>query len=272
MSNPLVILLEKQLKNIQSIKRSIETVSGKQICVQGLKKGVEELSLVWFQQIKPDLIRLDFSEEVIAVYSENFQKLLEFSKKNASKTSYIVVFKNLSKNFNSELILPLQISLPNAQNGLNILPYLEDLPVDEKNYLDEAHTCAKNDCKRASIILGWCAAIDRVHRKIEAIGFDKFNKATTDMTAKNYGRFKPYKKIYIVDSLSDIRMVFDTDLLWVLEFLQLIDSNEHERLRHCFTMRNNSGHPGDAPITGENLYSFYSDITRIILKNEKFNL
>jgi hypothetical protein len=51
--------------------------------------------------------------------------------------------------------------------------------------------------------------------------------------------------------------------------MELIDSNQHSRLRHCFDMLNHSAHPGQAPIS-ENLYSFFSDITQIVLKNPKF--
>ena len=92
------------------------------------------------------------------------------------------------------------------------------------------------------------------------------------MAAKTAGRFKPYNKKFSVDSLSELQRVFDTELLWVLEYLGLIDSNQHQRLRHCFDLRNHSAHPGLAPITDENLYSFFSDITKIVLKNPKFEL
>jgi hypothetical protein len=92
------------------------------------------------------------------------------------------------------------------------------------------------------------------------------------MTAKTTGRFKFFKKKYDVESMSELQRIFDTDLLWVLEFLELIDGNQHERLRYCFEFRNNSAHPGLAPIKGANLYSFYSDISEIVLKNEKFAL
>jgi hypothetical protein len=37
-------------------------------------------------------------------------------------------------------------------------------------------------------------------------------------------------------------------------------------LTHCFELRNHSAYPGLAPIKGPNLYSFYSDISEIILK------
>jgi hypothetical protein len=92
------------------------------------------------------------------------------------------------------------------------------------------------------------------------------------MAAKTVGRFKPYNKKFSIESLSELQRVFDTELLWVLEYLGLIDSNQHARLRYCFDMRNHSAHPGRAPITGESLYSFFSDVTQIVLKNAKFEL
>jgi hypothetical protein len=76
-----------------------------------------------------------------------------------------------------------------------------------------------------------------------------------------------------VNSLSELRAtVFDTDLLWVLEYWGLIDANQHERLSICFTMRNNAAHPGEAPITDINLASAFSDLKNIVFDNPKFKL
>jgi hypothetical protein len=86
---------------------------------------------------------------------------------------------------------------------------------------------------RACIVLGWCATVARIHGKIEEIGFDKFSKATEEMKAKTTGRFKPFTKTYAVESLSELQRIFDTDLLFILEYLQLIDSNQQ---RDCATV------------------------------------
>jgi hypothetical protein len=72
--------------------------------------------------------------------------------------------------------------------------------------------------------------------------------------------------------MSELREVFDTDVLWIIEGLELIDSNQHTRLKSCFDMRCHSAHPGEAPITEYNLLSFYSDLDKIILSNPKFAL
>ena len=54
------------------------------------------------------------------------------------------------------------------------------------------------------------------------------------MAGKATGRFKFFTKKLSIQSRSESQTVFDTDLLWVLEYLGLIDNNQHQRLRHCF--------------------------------------
>jgi hypothetical protein len=123
---------------------------------------------------------------------------------------------------------------------------------------------------RASVVLGWCAAIDRIHRAIEKAGFPKFNITSATMASQTAGRFKKFNAVQNVSSLSEIREVFDTVILWIMEGMELIDSNQHTRLRSCFDMRCQCAHPGDAPVTHYNLLSYFSDLNEIIFKNDKF--
>jgi hypothetical protein len=92
------------------------------------------------------------------------------------------------------------------------------------------------------------------------------------MSSQTTGRFKKFSSSQNVNSLSEIREVFDNVVLWIIEGMTLIDSNQHTRLRSCFDMRNQAAHPGEAPITEYNLLSFFSDIDQIVLKNPKFQL
>ena len=84
------------------------------------------------------------------------------------------------------------------------------------------------------------------------------------MKNQSKGRFKKFNKEFHVQSLSEIRQVFDSDILWIIEGLGLIDINQHTRLKGCFDMRCHCSHPGDAPVTEYNLISFFSDINEII--------
>ena len=169
-----------------------------------------------------------------------------------------------------ELIHNIETTSFAGQGTLSITPYIDGLDIDEGEYLDEAQRCLTVNGLRACVVLGWCATIARMHKKIEELGYERFSQATVEMAGKTTGRFKFFTKRFSIQSRSELQTVFDTDLLWVLEYLELIDNNQHQRLRHCFEFRNNSAHPGLAPIKGPNLYSFYSDISEIVLKNEKF--
>ena len=92
------------------------------------------------------------------------------------------------------------------------------------------------------------------------------------MKNQTEGRFKKFNKSQNVSSLSDLRTVFDSELLWIIEGMELIDINQHTRLSSCFDMRCHSGHPGEAPITKFNTVSFFSDIFEIVIVNEKFKI
>jgi hypothetical protein len=92
------------------------------------------------------------------------------------------------------------------------------------------------------------------------------------MASQTKGRFKKFNAVQNVSSISELREVFDTIILWVLEGLELIDTNQHTRLRSCFDLRCQCAHPGDAPITEYNLLSFFSDLNEIVLRNEKFKI
>jgi len=144
---------------------------------------------------------------------------------------------------------------------------------EEADYLTESINCARHGYLRASAVLAWNAAVHRMHTVVEKQGFEQFNKKTEEMKKIRQGRFKRFGKSFNVKSLSELRAaVFDNDLLWILEYCGLIDSNEHDRLSSCFTMRNNCAHPGEAPLTEENLASIFSDLKGIIFDNADFKV
>ncbi len=273
MKADLLAKLESHAEDAKALQRLLKSISQAQIKRPEPKAAAYALARRWFDEIAPALAQSAVDKSTIEKVSRQFEELLKDSKKSAAKSTYLALLTGILGSYKTEIIHAVEIAPDNPHAELSIAPYLEGLTADEGAYLEEAQRCLSVSGIRACIVLGWCATVSRLHDKIAAIGFDVFNKASEDMAAKQFGRFKPFNKKFRVESVSELRRtVFDTDLLWVLEFMQLIDSNQHERLRHCFELRNNSAHPGQAPISGENLYSFYSDITKIILKNPKFQI
>lgn len=237
-----------------------------------LLSDLQGVSSIWFDQVRPSLEAANFTAGFVASGTDVFDRLLREAKKRKPMKAALAALVAEGLSLYSDLIHNIEVSSFARPSSLSITPFVEGLSTDEGEYLAEAQRCLDADALRGCIVLGWCATIARIQAKLAEIGYGKFSNATASMAAKTTGRFKFFKKKYDVESMSELQRVFDTELLWVLEFLELIDGNQHERLRYCFEFRNNSAHPGLAPIKGPNLYSFYSDISEIVLKNEKFAL
>lgn len=271
MKEKLLEATRSHAKTVSEVQKRVARYTGAQVHAESLLSAVQAVAATWFDSIRPALELAAFSPGMVAHGTDVFERLLRQAKRKSSKGVLLSLIAECI-NVYKDIIHDIEISSFASTGTLSIAPYVEGLASDEGEYLDEAQRCLAVNALRGCVVLGWCATIARIHRKIEEIGFDKFSLATVEMAGKTTGRFKFFTKKQSIQSRSELQSVFDTDLLWVLEYLQMIDNNQHQRLRHCFELRNNSAHPGLAPIKGPNLYSFYSDISEIVLKNEQFAL
>jgi len=259
-------------KDLVTLRREVSSARTDRISKTSTRNSAEKIGSRWFSDFSGVLVaQYGLSPDLIESYSQHFGRLIKISAPNNLKTSYVDTLRAVLKSFRDDLIIPLQTH-PKASPKASLLSeVLEALPSAAENaYLKEAIECARHDFYRASAVLGWCAAIDRIHRVIEKAGFPKFNIASATMASQTTGRFKRFNSVQNVSSLSEVREVFDTVIIWILEGMGLIDSNQHTRLRSCFDMRCQCAHPGDAPVTQYNLVSYFSDLNEIIFKNDKF--
>jgi hypothetical protein len=261
-------------KNIADLAKICDKTAGQQIQAKETLGKLELLATNWFENVEP-VLRSTFhlDEETINSFREPFGKILELSGGRPSKKVISTILESILNSYHVKILVPVQ----KHETLYAKFPSLESILANaiglEIDYLTESIECANLGKKRAAIILGWCAAVNRLHLYIEKEGFPKFNQASVQLSNIQTGRYKRFNKKFDIQNLSDLRMtVFDNDLLWVLEFLGSIDGNQHEKLEICFTMRNTSAHPGEANITDENLLSFFSDINSLIFANPKFAL
>ena len=237
-----------------------------------------QLSADWFSTLADKLVLFGISTEIKDKYNSAFEKIITLSLKNSRRSTYLNYLDTICKCFAEEVVVPIQTFIPMSNEkgntlGKDIIDKLNELSDEnECDYLREALGCWEHNYLKGATVLIWCAAIDRIHRKIEEIGFEKFNAKSLEMKKATKGRFKKYNKEYSISSISELRMVFDSDILWIIEGLGLIDSNQKNRLSSCFEMRCHSGHPGEAPITKYNVLSCFSDVVEIVLTNNKFVL
>jgi hypothetical protein len=238
-----------------------------------IQQSAQQVSRKWFEDIEPALDRFGITSETKQKYSTFFNSLLTLSTKPSQTKSYLRIIDAILQDLRPDIAIPIMRSPGKIVSILHLSKILGAATEEEKEFLNEAIGCAGQGFFRASIVLGWSAAVHRIHKVVEKLGFDKFNRATEEMKKISTGRFKFFNKTFTVNSMNELRVVvFDNDLLWIIEYLGLIDSNQHDRLSTCLTMRNNSAHPGEAPITEDNLSSFYSDLKTMIFENPKLSL
>ena len=259
---------------IRALRKDVNAEKANTIAKKSLRERAEALGTRWFSEVsEPLLNNYGFSADLVEPYSQSFARLIKISAPNNLKKSYLDTLGALASSFRDDLLIPVQ-KHPKSSSDVSLLAgLLQGLPdPNENEYLQEAVNCARDHYYRAAVVLGWCAAIDRIHRTIEKIGFGQFNATSASMASQTKGRFKRFNSPQNVGSVSELREVFDTIILWILEGMQLIDSNQQTRLRSCFDLRCQCAHPGDAPLTEYNLLSYFSDLNEIIFKNATFQV
>ena len=260
--------------DLKKLRADIRKESTDRINKNNLRTRAEGIASLWFSSTEVIIRNFDFiSKERITYYHDNFTRLLKISSPANKKNSYLDILKDILSTFNDDLIL-LFITTPETK-GIKKFEalFIEFKDIPEYDYILESIKCAENGFFRAATVLGWSATVFRFHNVIEHnIGFDNFNLMSNNLSDINQGRFKRFNKKFSIAIRSELLEVFDTDLLWILEGLELIDINEHTRLTGCFTLRCQAAHPCNAIITEPNLLSFFSDIKEIVFKNTKFNL
>jgi hypothetical protein len=265
--------LKEIFADLKNLKNAIKKEEGERISKQSLKSRAEGIAMHFFTTI---YYRLEANEFIIhqelTKYNDAFTRLLKLPSSNNRKTSYLETLDLLIERYKDDLVIPLSTH-PEAIVSKGFDSLFGDLGVfPEREYLEEAIGCAESGFRRGAVVLGWSAVVYRFQSKIEKCGFQNFNSASSTIASKTQGRFKRYNKIFNIQDSNDLNEVFDTDILWVLEGMDLIDMNEHTRLRSCFDLRCQGAHPCSAPITDYNLLSFFSDIKEIIFKNPRFLL
>ncbi len=258
--------LQEDLKRV-----AVPIKGGKTVMIASESFGpeVDDAVRCWAERIDKQIVEFGVPENVAAKYRDGLRELHTLSGRRSRRTSHQRVLKGLVTDFHTELVQPVMFH-GGADPSEAIKEIIAEIPYpDQKGYLEEALHCIEADCKRAATVLGWSAAMHHIHSKIEEIGFDKFNRKADDMSKAAKGRFKGFKSSAPVESISDLREVPDRRILWVLDGMEILESNQRQRLEYGLDMRIQASHPGDAEVTLTNLESFFSDLSTLVFKNPK---
>ena len=271
----LIAALEELKTRLTKLLKTVAAIKAENIYKPEIKQMARQVSKAWFETPKQVLPSFGVAAEIVGKYDGYFDRLVRVSIDPATKTTtYVNTLTAILDQFDDDTLVPVFESAGKIVDASHLEKIMEKIANDdERKYLEQAVGCARYGFLGASVVLAWCAAIDRIQKKIEQIGFPKFNATIVMMNNKTTGRYAKFKKNLTVNSPNELRNdVPDSVLLWVVEGLGLIDKGEHDRLDDCYTKRCNAAHPGNAPITDDNLRSVFSDLKVIIFDNPKFAL
>lgn len=264
--------LESFRDDLRELKREVNKVSGERVNRTAIRSKADEIATLWVEELRSPLEhKFDLPIEEIRGMAAQMKQLHVLSRPGNRKSSYLKTINAALRKFDDRLVLPIKQSTFEVENVLDLrklIPGLSD--PEESDYLREAIECAESGFRRAAIVMGWCATIDKIQKQILKLGFSKFNQASSEIKDRKSGKFKNWNKEFSVSTLTELQAIFDTDLIVIIEWLELIDGNQADRLRTCFQYRNHSAHPGQAPIKDANLVAFFSDITAIVLESPSF--
>jgi|HubBroStandDraft_1064217.scaffolds.fasta_scaffold01927_8 hypothetical protein len=261
--------------DLRELRKDVKALTVKQVSVKAIRNRAEALANRWVEELRSPLEhKFKINADTIKATSEQIKQLHVLSRPNNLRASYLSVLDDILNDYKNKFILPIQQMPVAVENVFDLQKLVSGLAdPEESEYLKEAIDCANANFKKAAIVMGWCAAIDRIQKKIQVLGLATFSKMSSLMKQQNSGRHKHFKKEFVIATLGDLQAVFDPDLIQVCEGLQLLDSNEADRLiKVDFQYRNHSAHPGNAPIEDAHVVSFFIDINKIILTNPKFEL
>jgi hypothetical protein len=257
---------------LRALRKSVAALPTNTVNRVELRKEADALATEWVERLRSPLEhKFKLASALIKETSEAMKRLHVISRPSNLRTSYFVVIDSVVKKFDDRFLLPIKqmsIEVSTIFDLAKLVPSISDQA--ESEYMHEAIDCANAGYRRAAVVVGWCAAVDRMQRRILAAGLQRFNDASTTLKNKTTGKFAKWNKEFKVTTLGELQTVFDTDLLTVLEGMELLDGNQAERLRTCFQYRNHSAHPGEAPVEDPHLIAFFTDIASIILRNPKF--
>jgi len=184
-------------------------------------------------------------------------------------SNYYSSLDQVNKRFIPEVLVPLikaegspdQVSA--RQLHTLLAPHL--LP-EEVHYVDEASRCLTLQCFRAAIIMLWSAAIARLHRAIETLGFAAFNAASAAASSRGGGPFNRLTKSLSITSLPELQRTRDFDIIVIGMELWKYDLQTFQELDRLLGTRNDSAHPGTLQPTALDVQQFATKLQAYIFQ------
>lgn len=255
--------IEKFYDELKNFKDEIEKRRSKTVADQAFKNKSKAIFVDWKANVKPRLDQINWiSNKHRRDIDQNLRLLFEESQKRVART-YIILDLLIKTNdvFFHHIIIPSKTkgALPVPLEFQKYVGMVSD--ADEKDYLQEAVDCIRAKAHRASVVIGWIAAMWNLQRKIESQGFKLFNRCYSNRYLKN----TPSKKAKRVKRIEDFEYYPDSEILWITEDMGILDRSERRILEKCLELRNICAHPGKFKPKDKEVLVFFERITSVLL-------
>ncbi len=271
----LISALESLRGDLDKLRKILRSSSATNVYNSETKNIPKATSRMWFENIKQALPSFGVSRETASEYSVYFKNLAKAALPRAkNRNAYLKILDEIQDRFNDSLLLPVLVSAGEIINVSHLEKILEKISDDdEREYLEQAIGCAHHNFLSASVVMGWCAAVNRMHRIIEnKWGFPRFTQITEEMVQNKKGLYKTFRMSYEVSNLGDLRQVPDRVTMFALKHEGLVTANQYKKLDKCLLERNLAAHPGETKTNPEDLASFYRNLKDLVFDNSKFEL
>ena len=189
-------------RRLQALKKEVSATETKRISRIAIRNSADEIATMWVEELRSPLEhKFGLPKDVVESMASDMKQLHVLSRPNNLKTSYVKVINSALRRFDDTFVLPLKLAATEVETIFDLDKLVPGLPdPDESDYLREAIECAAAGHKRAAIVLGWCAAIDKIQKKLVLIGLEKFNAASASVKAQTSGKFKNWNKQFDVEN------------------------------------------------------------------------
>ena len=220
--------LEKFRNRLRALRRVVNQASGERINKGSIMSSADEIATTWVEELRsPVEHKFKIPTEDIRDMAAHMKQLHVLSRPSNRKSSYLKTINAALRKFDDRFILPIKQSQVEVESVLDLRKLIPDLPdSEESDYPTEAIDCAQAGYRRAAMVMGWCATIDRIQKQILKIGLDKVNLASVEIKNRKTGKFKNWNKEFAISTLGELQAIFDTDLIVLIEWLGLIDGNQ----------------------------------------------
>lgn len=255
--------------DLNSLRKGVRNNEVETINKLNIRSKAETLAMQWANELRDHLKQFDkLPEQTIRDMNENMSALFRLSQQSNRKVSYTRVLDAACRAFDARFVVPISQSSTVAKVNFDfrgLFPNLSDS--QESEYMQEAIGCANAGYFRAAIVMGWCAAMNRIHGHVQELGIEKINENLRVLREAKHGKFKQVKNAPSISVLGEVQEISDRNLILLILRLGLVDAKQVDRLIEHLNHRNQSAHPGDAPVGEDLLNHFFSDIGEIIFNN-----